>query len=232
MQRQVGAVPFPLTRLGQLVWPPQSTVSWWALGAHGGAGVSTLARTLPGGADALRRWPAVQGATGGVHVLLVARTDLRGLDAAQAALQEWASGDAPRSTEIAGLALLADAPGRLPRALRDRIRIMSGAVGRIWEIPWIEEWREGAAPKRPVRELQQLTEAVRELTVPPAPLALPPVPPVPAGAPRHAAAPTESVYAAPPGSSWPAPPAPAAAPTASAWPGWTQPGTTPSEGPR
>jgi hypothetical protein len=193
VHRQPGSVPPPSAPLGSLPWPSQTTVRWWALGVHGGAGTTTVLQALSGGADAVRRWPDVQGALRDVHVLLVARTDARGLDAARSALQEWSGGMAPASTNVAGLVLMADAPGRLPGPLRDRVRLLSGVVSRIWEVPWIPELRERRVPKRPVRELQQLSEFVRTLTLPtsapvlPAPPAahpsypeaLRPVPPMP-----------------------------------------------------
>ncbi|MFF4652545.1 DUF6668 family protein [Streptomyces sp. NPDC001380] len=140
-----------------------ATAAWWALGVHGGAGVTSLLRALGSGADAGGRWPDVQGAPGGVPVLLVARTDARGLDAAQAALQEWDRGTVPASAVLLGLALLADAPARPGRGLRERIRTLSGAVPRLWQVPWIPAWRDGAEPRRPVRALLELAEAVRGL---------------------------------------------------------------------
>ena len=214
VHRQIGSVPAPSAPLGALPWPPQTTVRWWALGVHGGAGASTVLRTLTGGADAVRRWPEVRGALRDVHVLLVARTDARGLDAARGALQEWSAGLAPASTAVAGLVLMADAPGRLPGPLRDRVRLLSGVVSRIWEVPWIPELREQRMPKRPVRELQQLGDFVRTLTLPVI------VPVLPAG--PSAAYPTD------PTALRPVPPAPHP-PAPGPWTPWP---STPNEGNR
>jgi hypothetical protein len=47
---------------------------------------------------------------------------------------------------VLGLVLIADAPGRLPRVLDDFADIVGGGVPRVWDIPWIEEWRRGEAP--------------------------------------------------------------------------------------
>ena len=212
VHRQIGAVPMPEVRLGSWSWPPQGTVSWWALGVHGGAGTTTLLRVLTGGADAQRRWPDVQGTAGGVQVLLIARTDARGLDAAQQAVQEFAACGAPASVEIAGLVLMADAPGKLPGPLRDRIRMLEGACSRIWQVPWVPELREQQPPKRPVKELGELGEFLRDLAPPSAVRALP------APQPGTPADPDPPVYV-------PAPPAPAPpAPATWAWPSPSAPG--------
>ncbi|MFL4496494.1 hypothetical protein ACJ6WD_35430 [Streptomyces sp. VTCC 41912] len=149
---------------------------WWALGVHGGAGVSTLLRTVGGGGDALRRWPDIHGAVAGVHVVLVARADAHGLACAQAALQEWHTGMAPASTNIVGLVLMADAPTKAPRSVRDRVRVLTGAVDNSWEVPWVEEWREGGRPARRVKALGALEETLRQLPPPQITLALPPGP--------------------------------------------------------
>lgn len=174
--RQPGSVQAPHHRLGVAPTPPVPGVLWWALGVHGGAGVSTLLRAVGGGADAHRRWPDVHGATADVHVVLVARADHRGLTAAQAALQEWHSGLAPASTNVVGLVLMADAPTKPPRSVRDRIRVLTGAVSKSWEVPWVEEWREGGKPQKRVKALDQLEVALRELAPPRITRALPPGP--------------------------------------------------------
>ena len=115
----------------------------WVLGAHGGAGETTLAVALSGtGTD--RRWPR---ADTPARVLLVARTHLTGLRAAQRAAQQWAAGATP-AVELVGLALLPDAPGRLPKELRDVARIVAGGFPRSWSLPWEEDLRL-AEPKLP-----------------------------------------------------------------------------------
>lgn len=120
---------------------PQAAVApaWWWLGVHGGAGVSTLEQAVPGGRDAGRAWP---GAEVPQPVVLVARSGAGGLRAAQNAARQWAS-QMVTGVELLGLVVVADAPGRRPRALRDLVRLVSGAVPRLWEIPWVEPWRLG-----------------------------------------------------------------------------------------
>ncbi|MEU7222337.1 hypothetical protein [Streptomyces chrestomyceticus] len=189
-QRQL-AVQAPHLQLGALPMPPAPGVIWWALGVHGGAGVSTLLRTVGGGGDALRRWPDIHGAVSGIHVVLVARADAHGLACAQAALQEWHAGMAPPSTDIVGLVLMADAPTKAPRSVRDRIRVLTGAVEASWEVPWVEEWREGGRPAKRIKALGALEETLRQLPPPRITLALPPGP-----APQPAPGPARPVPAA------------------------------------
>jgi len=74
--------------------------------------------------------------------VLVARTNARGLRAAQAAATQWAAGLVPH-VEVVGLVLMADAPGRLPKALRDLAQVVGGGVPRVWTVPWIEALRLG-----------------------------------------------------------------------------------------
>ncbi|MFG3253217.1 DUF6668 family protein [Streptomyces sp. NPDC048172] len=133
--------------------------AWWWLGAHGGAGVSALEEAVPGGRDAERAWPAAAEAQ---PVVLVARSSARGLAAAQNAAQQWAS-RMVTGVDLLGLVVVADAPGRLPRALRDRVRLVSGAVPRLWEIPWVEPWRLGEPhlPKACASLARDLTRLTR-----------------------------------------------------------------------
>lgn len=115
----------------------------WVAGVHGGAGETTLAVALSSsGTD--RRWPR---ADTPARVLLVARTHLSGLRAAQRAAQQWASGRTP-AVDLVGLALVPDAPGKLPRELRDFAQIVVGGVPRSWFLPW-EEGLRLAEPKLP-----------------------------------------------------------------------------------
>nr|WP_286219605.1 hypothetical protein [Paraoerskovia sediminicola] len=48
------------------------------------------------------------------------------------------------NVELLGLAIVADAPGRLPRALRHQAQVIAGGVPRTWNVPWMESWRMGA----------------------------------------------------------------------------------------
>jgi hypothetical protein len=114
---------------------------WW-VGAHGGAGESTLEQLLDGSRASGHAWPCGELGTGLTpSVLIVARTNERGLRAAQRLAMEWASGSVP--VAVHGLVLLADAPGKLPKPLKDFAQVVSGAVPRVWRLPWVEAWRLG-----------------------------------------------------------------------------------------
>lgn len=118
--------------------------SLWVLGVHGGAGESTVAGLVPSWEAAGHAWPR-RVERSAAPVLLVARTHMRGLMAARAAATQWAAGVVPQA-DVLGLVLIADAPGRLPRALRDLAQVVSGGVPRAWTVPWIESWRLGESP--------------------------------------------------------------------------------------
>lgn len=57
------------------------------------------------------------------------------------AAAQWASGAVP--VDLLGLAVVADAPGRLPGPLRDLVRLVGGGVPHLWRVPWSEDWRLG-----------------------------------------------------------------------------------------
>lgn len=125
------------------------------VGCHGGAGESTLASLIPGAAEGSQAWPAATDAT--VRVLLCARTTASGLESAATALTQWAAGAV--SAELIGLVLIADAPGKLPRTLRERARIIEGGAPTAWRIPWIPAWREGLPDaERHPRAVRKLLE--------------------------------------------------------------------------
>ncbi len=123
--------------------PARSTVGSWAvLGAHGGAGVSSLLRAgldQLGAFDADRRWPNSGPA------LVVARTSTGGLERAQLLARQYAAGDAGPDVQLLGLVLIADAPGRLPVRVRELVDLVSGGFCGCWRLPWLQEWRLAAA---------------------------------------------------------------------------------------
>ncbi|WP_327299902.1 DUF6668 family protein [Streptomyces sp. NBC_01197] len=146
---------------------PAGAARWWWLGCHGGAGATSLCAAVPGGAEAGRYWPMATAGGPQHRVVLVARSTASGLQAAQVAARQWASGTLP-GVELLGLVVVADAPGRLPAPLRDLRRLVSGGVPRLWTVPWMETWRLGEPPASAVppelakglaRELLALTES-------------------------------------------------------------------------
>ncbi|MEV4047112.1 DUF6668 family protein [Streptomyces sp. NPDC049744] len=126
-------------------------VSW--VSAHGGSGTSTLARVL-GGVDVGRRWPAPGRGEPG-QVLLVARTHAEGMRAASQALNALRLGDHPAGIQLLSLVLVADAPGRLPRKLGQRVRVMRSAT-TVYRVPWVPAWRFGEEMGPPPREVRAL----------------------------------------------------------------------------
>lgn len=119
----------------------------WVVGAHGGAGESRLAELDSRWLACDHGWPAR--ADGVVHpTVVVARSDEHGLMAAQRAALQYEQVPPP-DVELLGLVVMADAPGRLPRGLRDLVRITAGGYSHCWQVPWIEQWRtHDPAPDR------------------------------------------------------------------------------------
>ena len=134
------SVPQPehIDRLPRRTISDSSTQYWW-LGVHGGAGESSLARLDKSTRAADHQWPQT---APGSTVVLVARSNMYGLRAAQRAATEWASGSLP-GIRVAGLIVVADAPGRLPKEIREFARVVGGGVPHLWHVPWIEAWRLG-----------------------------------------------------------------------------------------
>lgn len=110
----------------------------WIVGAHGGAGASTWARILNVG-DAGASWPRHVNPTRALSVVVCCRSTAAGLRAAQDVAIEWAAGALPG--QLVGLVVGADAPGRLPRELRDQLQITSGAFPHCTFVPWQAQWR-------------------------------------------------------------------------------------------
>ncbi len=129
----------------------------WLLGVHGGAGVTCLQRAGVELADAERTWPAVDAVSAEpppTGVVVVCRSTVAGLHAARDAAIEHASGAAPAGVVLAGLVVVADAPGRLPAELRALRATVGGTFPCRWDVPWLAEWRlalpAGPLPAPPV----------------------------------------------------------------------------------
>ena len=161
---QVGVSPWLVASVAAspaVVPPPPAVVSSAPavvlVGAHGGAGVTTLCRLaggaglvmVDGGRERLERGgPAVR-------VLVVARSSAAGLEAAADVAGMWqpAAVAAPGRSAgsgvsgvsgvlVEGLVVVADAPGRLPRPLRLLRRLVDGGYPRSWAVPWCEVCRQ------------------------------------------------------------------------------------------
>ncbi|MFF7484039.1 DUF6668 family protein [Streptomyces luteogriseus] len=130
--------------------------SW--VGTHGGAGVTTLAAVY-GGRDCGRSWP---GPGDPPSVLLVARTHAAGLDTVTGAVEIFRRGGAPQGLDLDAVVLVADAPGRLPRPLAQRVRALESVID-VYRVPWVPSWRLGepGSPPRETGALARLTGAAR-----------------------------------------------------------------------
>ncbi|MFI7602660.1 DUF6668 family protein [Actinoplanes sp. NPDC049681] len=146
------AAPAPSGRLSE------HGIAW--VSAHGGCGATTLTAVL-GGVDLGCRWPNA-GRHEPSRVFLVARTHAQGLRAASRALNAVREGRHPAGMELMGLVLVADAPGRLPRTLVSRVKVLRSAVP-VHRIPWIAPWRIGRQADRLPRQVARLEQRVRAL---------------------------------------------------------------------
>ncbi|MFC4883583.1 DUF6668 family protein [Streptomyces beijiangensis] len=151
----------PDTGLQVSAYPVQGG-GWWWLGAHGGAGVSTLQQAA-GGQDASRVWP-IPSQGGALQVVVVCRSTAHGLTMAQTAARQWASGALPW-IDLLGLVVVADAPGSLPRPLRDLRHLVEGGYPRSWTVPWVDAWRLGEpSTTHQPRQLASMTRELASLT--------------------------------------------------------------------
>lgn len=142
--------------------------SLWVVGAHGGAGESTIAAMDDRWAAAEHAWPSLEGGAPAV-CLLVARTHVSGLLAAQRALTQWASSSAGPSAQCIGLLLLADrAEKKTPQAITDLISHVAGGAPRLWRLGWVEEWRLGDLDARPHRSVAKVLRDLHGLSPAPA----------------------------------------------------------------
>lgn len=161
-----GGVPAP-DRVDQLAtFDHLNPAELWWVGAHGGAGESTLAALVPTWQSASHAWPRVPGHPAPSPVVLTARSNVHGLRAAQSAATQWAAGLAP-FVQLIGLVVVADAPGRPPKPIREFTHLVSGGVPRTWHVPWNEAWRLGepvaldTAPRSVRRLVDDLYTVIR-----------------------------------------------------------------------
>jgi len=140
--------------------PPDAGL--WVMGAHGGAGATSLCAFLPYSHDAGQAWPAPDERGHAKPVVVVARSSAYGLACARTVLQQWASGGAP-GVELLGMVVVADAPGKLPSPLRSLVAHAGGGAPRVWRVPWVEAWRftEAPDPETAPRRVRKVSESIR-----------------------------------------------------------------------
>ena len=128
------------------------------VGAHGGAGASSLAATGTG-ADLTAAWP--DPAFGWPSaVAVVCRSNMAGLDAAARLLQEAAAGLVP-DLHVVALVVVDDQPARHSKKIRTRIRELGGTVPHVFRVPWINSWRE--EPYKPARSTAKVAVRIEAL---------------------------------------------------------------------
>ncbi|GHH88279.1 hypothetical protein GCM10017771_32840 [Streptomyces capitiformicae] len=92
-------------------------------------------------------------------MLLVARTHAAGLQAVSWTLDLFRRGEQPPGLELVAVVLVADAPGRLPRQLLQRIKVIGSAI-ETYQVPWVPAWRTGDLTAPPPRETARLAALV------------------------------------------------------------------------
>lgn len=118
----------------------QSPPMVWLVGAHGGAGVSTLCHQLGVAGDAHRRWPSGRYPDQeSPLVLVVAAEHASGLDAASHLLRQHLSGQGSHA-QLVGLVTVGAARGKLPSSLDYRLRTLSDIAPQTWRIPYVEKY--------------------------------------------------------------------------------------------
>ena len=159
--RRLTGIPQVQSALGQReLTREERLVAVWLVGAHGGAGVSTIAGLMNRVGDAGVAWP-IAGDGEQARVLLVARESWTGLSAARDALTEWVGGQVP--VRLEGLLLVAAQPGSAPKQLRELAeRVRSQANGAVWRLGWQPAWlvSPAAATAAASKTLQEIGEAL------------------------------------------------------------------------
>ena len=118
----------------------------WLLGAHGGAGISTLGHVLDFAGECGQKWPGPFDGES-PFVAIVARERVGSLDQAGDLLRQHIAGTAGSSTVI-GLITIADRPGtKIPKEIDHTRQIVSGLAPATWRIGWIEHFTRVRNPR-------------------------------------------------------------------------------------
>lgn len=140
------------------------------MGLHGGAGATTVATLLGEGAvDVGTSWPVAGGwerPLPKLPVLVVARTHVAGIVAAERIARLWAADTLSRS-RLVGLVMIDDAPKLLP-SQRDAARRLARMTPHGWHIGWNDRWRietpaESTASLRTRQVIRNLRAVARQI---------------------------------------------------------------------
>lgn len=129
-----------------LVKPGDDIPAVWLVGAHGGAGVTTLAHVWAPMGDAGGLWP--------VHDLhrwcvVVARATQQGLDAASDVGVLYRSGRIP-ACHLLGFLLVADSPQGAGKIIRRKIKTFASGDTPVWQVPYVKSWAQSPVKSLPV----------------------------------------------------------------------------------
>lgn len=149
---------------------PDDKSTWapavWLVGAHGGAGTTTLSRMLEPFGDAGHVWPA---ADDNPWCVVVCRENYQGLAAAQQVILQAATSQAGKCS-VLGVITVADGPGKRPKKLAASLRIIE-EISPVWRVGWIPDlkvtdpadiasWQPGMAEPKKRRRRQPITTVV------------------------------------------------------------------------
>lgn len=125
---EVRTEPLPIT--GE--FPPLFAL----MGAHGGAGTTTLARMWAPAADSGRCWPTSPLTTR--RVFVVAREHMSGIAAAADVLRAALDESAPTGVTVCGLITVAAHPGRPSKDVVRYAGTVSELAPHSYRIPWVK----------------------------------------------------------------------------------------------
>lgn len=122
--------------------PASGSPGLWLLGAHGGAGVSTLCRWIGPAGDAQGGWPG--GHKQSPFVVLVAEESVGALGRAHALVRQYATCGAGSHAQLLGVVTVARVPGRRPQQVRQRRDVLAGLLAQtnggtahLWSVPFV-----------------------------------------------------------------------------------------------
>jgi len=154
-------VEFPHKRIGLGRFEAPKHTSLWVLGSHGDAGEHTLSALLPGAVPAGHRWPMSADENSPTQVIVVCRSNHKGLTSARRAAIEFAAGTLP-TVRVLGLVIIADLPGKQPKELRDLATVVAGGFPESWEFPWVETYRRGDTTSATPREITTIIQTITD----------------------------------------------------------------------
>lgn len=154
----ITTAPPPVEQGQRLV--PTEPFAW--VGTHGGAGATSLRAATGVGLDLSGRWPNVA-ANEPSRVVLVGRTNTAGLDAIGAFLHEWST-SIVLGLDVVAVVVVADASSKPPKIIRERIGDLKAVVADVYQLPWVERWRE--TPYLSTEQTDVLATKIRSRTHP------------------------------------------------------------------